>query len=229
MTWYEADKILFNRVREALESRIRTAKLIRRNGELLCQGLFFVICDDLPIEEEYEVEICFSADYPNRYPVVKVFDPRIPDGPNSDWHIQVDNVACLQLVEQIWIDVGNPSNIEVFFNKTVNDYFIQQTNRILNGKYLSAWDHGVDGRLDFYCKKFSLERRNAYKVLKAIKILMSKELKGSVDCPFCPGKNLRDCHLMNFLNLKMLIRKDLLSAAYDELSWNFSTPLRRKR
>jgi len=215
--WYETNKNLFEVVKKTLEERLNETKLLKRKGLLVCQGYFPVICDGEFLGEAYEIEIHFPKDYPRFYTDVKICDSRLPKGPDPDWHIQTGNIACLQLVEQIWIDVGDPSNFENYLNKTVNDYFIQQTYRILKGKYLNTWDHGVNGRLEFYYRKFSMEKKEPFKVLDALNILLSKEIKGNRDCPLCMGKKIKDCHLLSFVHLKSLIRKEYLLAGKEEI------------
>jgi hypothetical protein len=184
--------------------------LVTTNGFALASGMFPVMCAGELLDEEFLIQICFPSDFPDSFPTVRVCDPRLPKGPNLDWHILKDDIACLEQEEKLWIEVGHPANVRHFLDKIVNDYFIQQTNKLLTGEYKSFWDHGTEGKLDFYFEMFPEAVRDPRKIHGAISIMLSREIRGHHDCPFCMGQKIRACHLQSLVTARKGIPADVL-------------------
>ncbi len=215
--WYEKHSALLRTVEKALALRAPGIKLEALNGSVAGKGPFPVVCLEEEVGEPFQIGIIFPVDYPNNFPKIINLDSRIPLGPNAEWHIESENVACLGLVEQIWLDVGDPRNIELFLSKTVNDYFIQQSYKIIKKVYLSEWKHETPGRLDFYYETFPQAGNDPFKIYAVLGIVTAKEIKGHHSCPFCYGKKIRDCHIDMLKIFKSKIRNDYLLAAYAEI------------
>ena len=161
--------------------------------------------------DRFSVEIRLPENYPESVPVVFETGGRIPR--IRDRHCYDDTgAACLFLPEERWRVWPKGKSLLQFIDGPVRNYFISQSVFERDGVWpFGQWDHGLDGRKQFYQEIFGTD--DLVKVKKYFEFLAAKKVKGHWDCPCGSGKRVRNCHFELVRSLRNKIPRSDASKA----------------
>jgi len=155
------------------------------------------------IEDEYDIELIISKEYPKEPPIAKEKGGRIP----KDFHTNHNYELCLGAPFEIRRKFAQKPTLIGFVEECVIPFFYSFSYHGKHGEMpFGELSHGGKGILEFYHKL--LEVDNELIVLKFIKILIDNNYRGHHDCPCGSGLRLRQCHGMKLLEIKKYQKQD---------------------
>lgn len=167
---------------------------------------------------EFEVEIILNEDYPYLLPHVRELRNRIP------WekyrHVNEDGTLCFGINAEIreYFHIGEPIN--VFIEKILYPYFLEQWNYEITGKFQKELVHGTMALYNYYSKLFTTT--DFRQIILLLNAIYQQKIKGHLPCNCNSGLITRDCHGKVLIELSkkispqqalkdLLIFKELLS------------------
>lgn len=181
---------------EALEEFVRTFPTVDicPEGDGACRLLFEYSLNaefaDVPLAEDFGLEMLVESDFPNIVPSVRETTDIIP--PDYE-HLFLDGTFCLgingELVERL---LREPSLI-AFLQGPVASYLYTALFHRLYGRYpYGDRPHGAPGIIQFYSER--LEGANDAATLALMEEIASGKYRGKAPCPCGSGKATRSCH-----------------------------------
>lgn len=211
--WYRKHPKLLEQVKEDLAAYPKL-RLVIEGDAVAARGSYPVLdVDRRTVLDEYEIEILFPGDYPDRVAIVKEIDGRIPAG--QERHMGGDRVACI-LVEEEWLLRPDHSSLRVFLAGPVREYFLWQS--LVEAGRPEPWkgrDHGIDGAWEVYGEWCGTTDRAA--IRRYLEYLTLKKVKGHLVCPCGSGQRLRDCHREHVSKLRTQIPRKVAARALERV------------
>lgn len=157
------------------------------SGQLILNAEY----EDIPLYDEYEVEITVPKDYPCHLPTVREISNLVP---TELQHFLSDGSFCLAAQCELIDFARNDGTIKVYIDKYVMNY-------LYTASYFSRYGevpfgeraHGVDGIKEAYMDRYKCENEA---VLFSLLCFLTgiEKYRGHSLCPCGSGKKLRDCH-----------------------------------
>jgi SEC-C motif len=189
-------------------------RLFIEGDRVMVRGTYPVLDDDRQtVLEEYEVEIVFPEDYPDRAAILKEVGGRIATG--ADYHMGDDRVACV-VVEEEWLLRPDHASLRGFLAGPVREYFLWQS-LVAAGKPAPwpARPHGLEGVFEAYGEWCGTTDRAAIRCY--LEYLIRKKIKGHLPCPCGSGQRLRNCHQGHVLKLRSQIPRKVAAFALQRI------------
>lgn len=167
-------------VKQGSENSTRIAFSYRLNAEY----------DDIPLVEDFELEILVHKDYPNMVPKVFEVSHLIP----SDYeHLYCDRSFCLGINGELLMQLHKNASLVAFVEGPVRSYLYSALFHEAYGRYpFGDRPHGYQGILDFYKERFDVEdESSAYQIMQFI---AKGKYRGHLQCPCGSGIKTRNCH-----------------------------------
>lgn len=146
--------------------------------------------DDIPLVEDFELEILVHKDYPNIVPKVFEVSHLIP----LDYeHLYSDRSFCLGINGELLMQLHRNASLVAFIEGPVRSYLYSAVFHETYGRYpFGDRPHGSDGILDFYKERFDVEDEvSAYQIM----VFIAKgNYRGHLQCPCGSGIRTRNCH-----------------------------------
>lgn len=146
--------------------------------------------DDIPLVEDFELEILVHKDYPNIVPKVFEVSHLIP----LDYeHLYSDRSFCLGINGELLMQLHRNASLVAFIEGPVRSYLYSAVFHETYGRYpFGDRPHGSDGILDFYKERFDVEDEvSAYQIM----VFIAKgKYRGHLQCPCGSGIRTRNCH-----------------------------------
>lgn len=146
--------------------------------------------DDIPLVEDFELEILIHKDYPNIVPKVFEVSHVIP----LDYeHLYSDRSFCLGINGELLMQLHRDASLVAFIEGPVRSYLYSAMFHETYGRYpFGDRPHGSNGILDFYKERFDVEDElSAYQIM----VFIAKgKYRGHLQCPCGSGIRTRNCH-----------------------------------
>lgn len=146
--------------------------------------------DDIPLVEDFELEILIHKDYPNIVPKVFEVSHLIP----LDYeHLYSDRSFCLGINGELLMQLHRDASLVAFIEGPVRSYLYSAMFHETYGRYpFGDRPHGSNGILDFYKERFDVEDElSAYQIM----VFIAKgKYRGHLQCPCGSGIRTRNCH-----------------------------------
>lgn len=146
--------------------------------------------DDIPLVEDFELEILIHKDYPNIVPKVFEVSHLIP----LDYeHLYSDRSFCLGINGELLMQLHRDASLVAFIEGPVRSYLYSAVFHETYGRYpFGDRPHGSNGILDFYKERFDVEDElSAYQIM----VFIAKgKYRGHLQCPCGSGIRTRNCH-----------------------------------
>jgi len=153
-------------------------------------------------QDNFNLEFDFSSNYPEKLPLVKELDNKIP----ATFHRNPDGCLCLCTpVEQYLIFFKEPT-LEIFINNLLNPYLLswlwaQRFNEMPWGERR----HGIKGLIESYQELLKL--RNFKHTMQFMVEYIKNEIHHKQDCPCGSGLPFKKCHRNVIINLENSLPK----------------------
>lgn len=147
--------------------------------------------NDIPLYDEYEMEIEVPKEFPCLLPTVREVSGSIPSGLN---HLLVDGSLCLASGCEL-IDFANTDGTIVgYIDKYVMNYLYTSSYFSRYGEVpFGERSHGIEGIKEAYMERYNCENEDVLIDLLCF-LVGIKNYRGHCDCPCGSTKKLRDCH-----------------------------------
>ena len=174
--------------------------------------------DDVPLYDEYKIEIRLSKNQWPFFPLIKMLEHKTPDG---FYHNYDSGYICVAASCEI-IDFNIHHTLVEYMDHFVQSYFYSLTYyRKYNMLPYGERAHGVEGILEAYCDRYCTD--NAKVIIEILKCLSGEKMyRGHNPCPCMSGKKFRNCHGEKLL-------KDIKSPIAIHLAKDAKTILNRIR
>lgn len=147
--------------------------------------------NDIPLYDEYEIEVEIPEDFPKSLPKVREVSNRIPEDFN---HFLDDGSLCLAAVCELADFVASNGTIIGYIEKYVMSY-------LYAASYFSRYkeipfgerSHGVDGIKEAYMERYNCDKEDVLISLLCV-LAGFQKYRGHDTCPCGSNKKLRDCH-----------------------------------
>jgi len=207
--WHVRHPRLLDQVKEDLGAYPKL-RLFIEGDHVVARGMYPVLDDDRQtVLDEYNIEIVFPEEYPERTALLREVGARITAGPDA--HMGGDRVACV-LVEEEWLLRPDHASLRAFLAGPVREYFLWQS-LVAAGK-AAPWrarPHGLDGVFEVYGEWCGTSDRAA--IRRYLDYLTLKKVKGHLPCPCGSGQRLRNCHQEHLLRLRSQITRKVAALA----------------
>lgn len=163
-------------------------------------------------EDEFNLEINFPSDYPDKLPLVKEIDNKIP----NTFHHFVNGYLCLCTpVEQHLIFAKEPT-LKNFINNLLNPYLLswlwyQRFNKMPWGERR----HGSIGIVESYQELLKLNDFQQT-ILFIMEFTMNK-IDRNDDCPCGSGFSFKKCHRKIIINLENSLPREQLANDFNNI------------
>lgn len=147
--------------------------------------------DNIPLYDEYEVEITVSNRFPEEVPQVRELGKNIP---SAFGHFYDNGVLCLGAACELYDFLAERKSLISFIDEIIISYFYSASYFKRYGTVpFGERSHGVKGIEESYMDRYSLSDRN---VLMQILLYLTgyQRYRGHMECPCGSGKKFRDCH-----------------------------------
>lgn len=157
------------------------------NGTYILNATF----NEVPLYDEYYLEIFIPNDYPKSIPLIKDKGGTVP---KELEHFLDDGSFCLGACCEIVDAINLDESIEKFLDTFLVSYLYMSSYFIRYGKLpFTARSHGVKGIEEAYAERYNCTNRAI--LMKLLLYLSRKvEFRGHVPCDCGSGKRLRCCH-----------------------------------
>lgn len=186
--------IIEEQVQEILK-RFPELKLSKIENDILVSGKININCEYLNehIIDEYEVMIIINNNYPEKLPVIREINKRIP---LRYGHVYRDGELCLATDDEIKLTLGENFTLSQWIDNFVIPYLFGYSYFEKYGVMpFGERSHGTTGIIEFYKDFFNVDNEDkAVNFLKFIRSFKSYKYKGHYRCPCGSGKRVRDCH-----------------------------------
>ena len=179
-------------VDEALEAYpCLTAK--EGDGIYIVSGVLVMNAEynDIPLYDEYEIEIEVSDKFPSEVPSVRCSSGEIPE---SFEHFYDDGALCLGAACELHdFLIENPS-LKSFIDEIVMSYFYTVSYYRRYGTVpFGERSHGIKGIEEAYMERYGATDQEV--LIKLLLYLVGiQRYRGHVLCPCGSGKKIRSCH-----------------------------------
>jgi hypothetical protein len=190
--WYVADRNLYQSVRRTVEAAYPDLVFIEQGIDVLIRG-YYPLAEGGRVYDRYQIEITPDECDERGIPKICEIGGRIPR--DIARHIEKDGTACITLPDSFWHEHPGGMSLVEYLDGPVRGYFAAQSLIDLGEPSpwpVGEWAHGANGIVDFYRDKVGTD--NGFTILRFLKLLTKKEVKGHVPCPCNNGKKLRACH-----------------------------------
>lgn len=172
-------------------------------GRILVTGFLSFRCsyNDYMIEDGYRVEISSLEEYPNKVPVVRELNNRIPRLPDN--HAYEDGTLCLATPLELHQSFFESPTLLDFIEKLLIPYLYGHTYWERKGVY--PWgeaSHGSAGIKASYAELFGVS--DDLSIVRFLRYLAMGYYCGHHLCNCGSGKKLRGCHGPTLRSLKNL-------------------------
>ncbi|HPG00213.1 MAG TPA: hypothetical protein PLE77_09080 [Kiritimatiellia bacterium] len=218
--WFESNRSLFEREREALaiHQPLMTLDVLHPGAKInalvtlksdaaVAHGSYCIEVPGTARHRDYSIAVITRDDYPKSMPFVYCDDPKLPIG-NIDRHIMKDGQACLGVYAELRQRWKEASGITTFLKDIVAPFLAWQIYYDAYG-HPPPWGqraHAVAGILEFYADLLALPATPEVEGFMQL-LARKNEPKGHEPCPCASGERLRDCH------------KDLVRSARAKVAW----------
>ncbi|MDO4648308.1 MAG: hypothetical protein Q4B26_06625 [Eubacteriales bacterium] len=147
--------------------------------------------NDIPLYDEYEIEIDVPKEFPKLLPTVKEISNLIPTDFN---HFLTDGSFCLAAQCELIDFAVTDKTLTGYIDKYVMNYLYTASYFSRYGEFpFGERSHGVDGIKEAYSERYNCNQEAA---LIGLLCLLSgiKRYRGHDICTCGSGKRLRDCH-----------------------------------
>ena len=189
-----------NRVNQGLEKQIEEVlkkypnfSVKESEGSFTLSGIFIMNAEynNVPLYDEYKIEIAVSECFPEEIPLVRELEKNIP----SDFEHFYDNGAlCLGAACELYDFLSEKRSLSSFIDEIVMSYFYAASyfKRYGVAPY-GERSHGVKGIEEAYMERYRVTDRN---VLMHLLLYLTgiQRYRGHLECPCGSGKKFRDCH-----------------------------------
>lgn len=147
--------------------------------------------NDIPLYDEYEIEVEVPREFPKLLPKVREVSNRIPKEFN---HFLEDGSLCLAAVCELADFVASNGTIKGYLEKYVMSY-------LYAASYFSRYkeipfgerSHGIDGIKEAYMERYNCDKEDM--LISLVCVLAGVEkYRGHSMCPCGSNKKLRECH-----------------------------------
>jgi len=204
--WYEGNRKLFRKEREALASAFQLLRMVvvgpgfkinsvcmLKHECAVVHGIYNLQIPDSCRQIEYGVVLVLPRNYPKHPPEMFCNDPKLPIG-NIDRHIMSDGRACLGVHSEISMRWSSSSTIVGFLERSVAPFLAWQAYYDAYQK-APPWgerSHFAQGILEFYGEILGMPADSS--VISFMRLLARKNRpKGHELCPSNSGERLRNC------------------------------------
>ena len=155
------------------------------SGELKVRAKYL----DHNVQDEFEIQISISPDYPNKIPAVKEIGNRIPRA----YHTLRDGSLCLGAPLSVLRDFHREPTLTGFFINCLVPYLY---SFVFNDEFgrppYGELSHGDKGILEYYQEVFGCS--NARVIVELLTLVVEENCHCQIKCPCRSGKRIRDCH-----------------------------------
>lgn len=147
--------------------------------------------NDIPLYDEYEIEVDIPQEFPKSLPKVREVSNRIPQ---EFEHFLDDGSLCLAAVCELADFVASNGTIIGYIEKYVMSY-------LYAASYFSRYkespfgerSHGIDGIKEAYMERYNCDNED---VLISLMYVLAgfEKYRGHSICPCGSNKKLRECH-----------------------------------
>ncbi|MCZ4297505.1 hypothetical protein [Henriciella marina] len=179
------------------------------NGAITVSGKFWVKvqCDPL---EAYDVHIVLPDGFPLKEPIVFETAGKIPR--TQERHMNDADGHCCLTVWEAWLCSYRHPTFEQFMNGPVADFFLGQSIVARGGDWpFAELAHGKPGILDAFATALATGADHV-EIVKHLRLLAMKKIKGHHSCPCGSGVALRNCHAEKMRKLSDAIDPTLAAA-----------------
>jgi len=147
--------------------------------------------NDIPLYDEYEIEVEIPNEFPKSLPKVREVSNRIPKEFN---HFLADGSLCLAAVCELADFVASNGTVIGYIEKYVMNY-------LYAASYFSRYkeipfgerSHGVDGIKEAYMERYNCDSEDVLISLLCV-LVGFQRYRGHDICPCGNNKKLRECH-----------------------------------
>lgn len=195
-----ADRVA--RVQQAVDTHQPELAVTTTQDIIILEGPF-VISGPLGPIDSYQVKVYVSADFPWEEPIVFETGNRIPK--IVDRHIFPKHGNCCLGIWEEWLLTLPSCNFANFLTIIMHDYFVSQTYFEAHGEWpFGERSHGDAGVLESFASLLGTEE-DLTTVIRYLKLISKKEIKGHNICPCGCGRRLRLCQRAEVDELKKRI------------------------
>lgn len=175
------------------QSQWPDASVKQDNGDFARIGFSYRLnaeYDDIPLVEDFELEILVHKDYPNIVPKVFEVSHFIP---SNYEHLYDDQSFCLGINGELLLQLHKNTSLVAFVEGPVRSYLYSAVFHKAYGRYpFGDRPHGSQGILDFYKERFDVKDEiTAYQIMLFI---ARGKYRGHLECPCGSGIRTRNCH-----------------------------------
>lgn len=175
------------------QSQWPDASVKQDNGDFTRIGFSYRLnaeYDDIPLVEDFELEILVHKDYPNIVPKVFEVSHFIP---SNYEHLYDDCSFCLGINGELLLQLHKNTSLVAFVEGPVRSYLYSAVFHKAYGRYpFGDRPHGSQGILDFYKERFDVKHKtSAYQIMLFI---ARGKYRGHLECPCGSGIRVRNCH-----------------------------------
>ena len=213
--WYRAKPDLYEEVRKEVEDAYPELWFVEDGTQVVLHG-WYPIYEGPKVWDRYRIEVVLPKDSPSGLPTVYEVGNRIPH--NVDRHMEPDGKACVVLPDSFWYEHPQGMTLREFLDGPLCNFLANQS--LIEQGRSDVWDngewaHGADGILQFYADVTGT--KNPVNILKYLKLLERKEVKGHWPCPCGSGEKLRKCHQTMVYALRLKIPVEVAAMSVKRL------------
>lgn len=188
--WYRERPALLAQLRQDVEEFCSTLHVFNEGDRVTVRGTFPVLHEE-EILDRYAIRIDFPDDYPNKLPVVREVNGRIPWV--ADRHVFVAGNCCVLLDEERWWSLPPSAPFRDYLRGPLHNYFLGQTSFESEGHWpFGEHDHGAAGIINFLAQKFGTDEPQL--VVRFLTQVATGAVRGHLPCSCESGNKARKCH-----------------------------------
>ena len=147
--------------------------------------------NDIPLYDEYELEINIPYEYPQKLPRIREISDLIP---KEFGHFLSDGSFCLAAQCELLDFVNEKKSIVAYIDKYVMNYLYTASYYSRYGEVPCAErSHGLDGIIEAYMDRYECDNEEVLMLLLLI-LVKAERYRGHNLCPCGSGRKLRNCH-----------------------------------
>lgn len=119
-----------------------------KEGKQYLKGTLDIFNTEQEFVQSFLIEIHWAKGFPSRFPALFEVGDSIPCGP--DWHKYENNSCCITVEPSEILQCKNGITVSQFISKHVIPYLANQCYKMIEGKYMNEYPHGLKGLNVFY-------------------------------------------------------------------------------
>ncbi|MFH6983372.1 SEC-C metal-binding domain-containing protein [Marinoscillum luteum] len=189
--------------------------LMYKNIPVGLEGIIDIFDLDDVKRGSFQIQVDFSARYPNGFPSLRELSKLIPR--EIDRHIYDNGNCCVTVLQKQIIESKRGITIERYFKDYVVPFLANQIHFEEYGKWANEeYKHGYAGQVQFYQE--TTKSTDLSIILKAIKIIIDSTKFSRNEKCFCNSEiKYKKCHEQSISDLRV-IGKEQLKSDWDQIN-----------